>query len=343
MYRSGEAHDALNATFALIKGAASELDISSMSDGRQKVVYSFLSLEWAFIADVDIESERYRMFGGLRFTVSSVAKILSRHKQYNGTLRYLDSDQDARLPTKFHERVRDPLASSEDATRPALECLSQRDAPSQDPLSTATGQWKELTGSFHMFWAMNVTHAASDGHIAPMAGMDDGYFYLMLMEGPFSRMSLAKLLLGLEDGSHIGQKRVQVIRTRAFTLHTDNPTDLLCVDGELFKGPDVQVCDLLTVQVACCVCMWGADCGFWLLLGIRWRCTAQWAALCVCPSGDRDRARRKEREGSRLSQYYHHQSTISNCQFICFAREKGLSNSAREGASSHVVCGLFAS
>lgn len=259
MHRSGEAPDALNATFALAKGAASELDVSSMSDGKQKVVYSFMSLEWAFIADVDIESERYRMFGGLRFTISSVAQILSRHKQYNGTLRYLDSEQDARPPTKFHERARDPLASTEAETRPALECLSQRDnAQTQtDPLSSssaATGEWKELSGSFHMFWAMNVTHAASDGYIAPMAAMDDGYFYIMLMEGVYSRMSLVKLLLGLEDGSHIDQKRVQVIRTRAFSLHTDNPTDLLCVDGELFKGPDVQVCLSETVAVMyCCV------------------------------------------------------------------------------------------
>lgn len=328
MYRSGEAPDALNATFALAKGAASELDISSMSDGRQKVVYSFLSLEWAFIADVDIESERYRMFGGLRFTMSSVAKILSRHKQYNGTLRYLDSDQDARPPTKFHERTRDPLASNEeDVTRPALECLSQRDAQiqSQDPLLAATGQWKELSGSFHMFWAMNVTHAASDGHIAPMAGMDDGYFYLMLMEGPFSRVSLAKLLLGLEDGSHIGQKRVQVIRTRAFTLHTDNPTDLLCVDGELFKGPDIQVSLSVSHAKACanycmslqedCVCV--AVC--------RWRCIAQWVASCACPSEDRDRAR-SERESRLRIIIIPHQQTISNYQFICLHAKEWLSH-----------------
>jgi hypothetical protein len=201
---------------------------------------------------VDIESERYRFFGGIRFTIASVAKILSRRKQYNGTLRYLSSEADARPPAKYHECARDPLVSKEEEVRPALDCLSQQQKfqsqqPNQDPLlaaagtGTAAGEWKEITGSFHMFWGMNVSHAASDGYIAPMASMDDGYYYLMFMEGPYSRLSVVKMLMGFEDGSHIGQKRVQLIRTRAFTLHTENPADLLCVDGELFHGPDVQV------------------------------------------------------------------------------------------------------
>ncbi|KAF1325101.1 Sphingosine kinase, partial [Globisporangium splendens] len=235
LHRSGERLDALNAAYALAKGSASELDLATVVNGKQDVVYSFLSLEWAFIADVDIESERYRMFGGMRFTISSIAKILSKHKRYSGTLRYLSSDSDAPgAPPKYHERL---WNQEEDASRPVLECL-----PAGDEKDLSSSQWREISGQFHMFWGMNVSHAASDGHIAPNTPIDDGYYYLMLMEGSFSRMALTKMLLGLDDGSHIGQKQVQLIRTRAFTLHVGNPTDLLCVDGELFDGPDVQVC-----------------------------------------------------------------------------------------------------
>uniref|UniRef100_K3WTL0 DAGKc domain-containing protein n=1 Tax=Globisporangium ultimum (strain ATCC 200006 / CBS 805.95 / DAOM BR144) TaxID=431595 RepID=K3WTL0_GLOUD len=234
LHRSGERLDALNAAYALAKGSASELDLATVMNGKQDVVYSFLSLEWAFIADVDIESERYRMFGGMRFTISSVAKLLARHKRYSGTLRYLSSDFDVPgAPPKYHERL---SHQEEGASRPALECL-----PVVDEKDSSPSQWREVSGQFHMFWGMNVSHASSDGHIAPNAPIDDGYYYLMLMDGSFSRMSLTKMLLGLDDGSHIGQKQVQLIRTRAFTLHVDNPADRLCVDGELFDGPEVKV------------------------------------------------------------------------------------------------------
>lgn len=257
LHRSGERTDPLNAAFALAKGSASELDLATVMNGKQDVMYSFLSVEWAFIADVDIESERYRMFGGLRFTISTIAKMLSKHKRYSGTLRYLSSESDADVPLKYHERLSDPLTSDEgDATtRPALDCLSQ-----QQEDSLQEQQWNEISGQFHMFWGMNVSHAASDAHVAPKAPIDDGYYYLMVaVEGSFSRVSLTKLLLGLDDGSHIGQKQVQLIRTRAFTLHVDNPSDLLCVDGELFEGPDLKV--------RACV----AVVGWHFVLGVRMR------------------------------------------------------------------------
>ena len=45
-------------------------------------IYSFLSVTWAIIADVDIESERYRGLGGARFTVGALARILSKNFTY---------------------------------------------------------------------------------------------------------------------------------------------------------------------------------------------------------------------------------------------------------------------
>lgn len=231
--------EALNAAFALAKGSAGELDVSSVHNTKNEVMYSFLSVEWAFIADVDIDSERFRMFGGLRFAISTVAKLLSRRQLYTGTLQYLSSESDVHAPAKFHEISRDSItASKEGETRPALECCESRQPIRKEQ---EAGEWKEISGAFHVFWAMNVSHAASDGHIAPGAAMDDGYCYLMFMEGAFSRMDLLKMLMGLETGTHVSNAQVQLIRTRAFTLSTDNPSDRLCVDGELFAGPQLQV------------------------------------------------------------------------------------------------------
>ncbi|KAF4316557.1 hypothetical protein G195_009858, partial [Phytophthora kernoviae 00238/432] len=124
---------------------------------------------------------------------------------------------------------------SEATASPVSVCLEKTDADEGD-------KWEEMDGPFYMFWGMNVSHAAADAHIAPPADINDGYFHLMLVSGAdFSRMGLAKLMMGIEDGSHLDMERVQLIRTRAFTVRASGKDDLLCVDGELFPGPEVKV------------------------------------------------------------------------------------------------------
>lgn len=266
----------LNAAFALVKGSVTELDITSVRNTQGEAMYSFLSLEWAFIADVDLDSEKYRAFGGARFAISTLMKLLWRRQQYNGTLRYLSSDADTQPPTKYHDAPRDATTTvlKEAETRPALAyCEAQHPVTKSTAHgSHASGEWKEISGPFHMFWAMSVSHAASDGHIAPGAAMGDGYYYLMFMAGPFSRMNHLRMLMGLDAGSHVGKPQVQLIRTRAFTLHTDNAADRLCVDGEQFAGPQLQVrrgyCHLSNLQERSLMReLLTRGCCFWLLVG----------------------------------------------------------------------------
>lgn len=50
-----------------------------------QVIYSFLSIGWGFIADIDIESERLRMLGSPRFTIWSIARLIGKIVQYHKT------------------------------------------------------------------------------------------------------------------------------------------------------------------------------------------------------------------------------------------------------------------
>lgn len=66
-------------------------------------MYSFLSVGWGFISDIDIESERLRAIGGQRFTVWSVARLLDL-RTYKGKLWYLpvgENVQISALPQAF--------------------------------------------------------------------------------------------------------------------------------------------------------------------------------------------------------------------------------------------------
>ncbi|KAJ8561616.1 hypothetical protein ON010_g8064 [Phytophthora cinnamomi] len=233
--RASERFEALNAAYSLAKGQIQELDLFTATNGDGKIMHGFLSLEWAFIADMDIKSERYRFFGDMRFLIASTLQIFGfGQTNFPGRLRYLVSKDDEPLPAKYH----DTFSSTETTAKPKCVCLEKE----KETGGEKSEEWEEMEGPFYMFWSMNVSHAAADAHIAPPADISDGYFYLMLVSGEsYSRMGLAKLMMGIEDGSHLDADRVQLIRTRAFTIHASNASDLMCVDGELFPGPEVKI------------------------------------------------------------------------------------------------------
>jgi sphingosine kinase len=65
-------------SFNLIRATPKPMDLTRFQLADKSIVHSFLCLEWAIIADVDLESEKYRFLGGLRFAVGAIKRILSR-------------------------------------------------------------------------------------------------------------------------------------------------------------------------------------------------------------------------------------------------------------------------
>lgn len=198
----------INSAFVLAKGLPQDIDIATVRNGQNETMYSFLSMEYAMIADVDIESEKLRAMGGLRFTITFGQHILFMRREYHGTLWYLDDgeedggDDETKLmsdPPKYFD-VHDP----ESAELPKLDLIE----------STDRSRWKEIKSSFYMLWAMNMTHAASDALIAPPAKLDDGYHYIMIMDACHPRKDLLAMLLQIETGKHIEKPYVKLIRTR---------------------------------------------------------------------------------------------------------------------------------
>ena len=65
-------------TFNMSKSVAVPVDlVVYQTAGNAKPIYSFLSFEWALIADLDLESEKYRFMGNLRFAFGAVKRVIS--------------------------------------------------------------------------------------------------------------------------------------------------------------------------------------------------------------------------------------------------------------------------
>ncbi|TSL82555.1 Sphingosine kinase 2 [Bagarius yarrelli] len=93
----------INCCFLLCRGGVRPMDLvsvttspssssaSSNQNGQPlppKRLFSFLSVAWGFVSDVDIESERYRGLGSARFTLGTLVRLASL-RSYKGRLSYL--------------------------------------------------------------------------------------------------------------------------------------------------------------------------------------------------------------------------------------------------------------
>ncbi|KAM6940072.1 sphingosine kinase 1-like [Xenentodon cancila] len=83
----------VNCGFLLCKGLVSHMDLVSVHLSSSPRLFSFLSLAWGFVADVDIESEKYRHVGAARFTVGTLVRLASL-RVYKGKLAYLPAARD---------------------------------------------------------------------------------------------------------------------------------------------------------------------------------------------------------------------------------------------------------
>ena len=85
---SGEKIGPLNAAYLIANGHRRKIDLNEYeAEYESKPLYSFLSMTWSFIADVDINSEVLRCLGTARLEVYGAYR-LAFLKNYIGDFSY---------------------------------------------------------------------------------------------------------------------------------------------------------------------------------------------------------------------------------------------------------------
>lgn len=213
-------NDPVSAAFAVARGRTEDLDLWNVTSMVNSAVgpsaVGCLSLTYGFIADLDLESEKWRCLGGARFTAGAIVRTIFLRK-YTARLSY--------LPIETYDIE---SASGTQSIPPIDKALPET--------------WKTLSGKFILVWALNVTHGASDAIAAPAQKLKSGVIDLLIVRD-HSRFKLAKGLLGLETGEHINHEAFETLRVRAFRLEpdVDEVTGPIVVDGEDFSVDAVQV------------------------------------------------------------------------------------------------------
>ena len=85
-------------------------------------------------------------------------------------------------------------------------------------------------------WACNVTHMSPTDWAAPEAEFDSGVLDVLVLTGG-SKLSTLKMFLDIEEGKHLKEKSLKLLKVKAFRLfpepRTSSKPGLLDVDGEL--------------------------------------------------------------------------------------------------------------
>ncbi|CAL9700454.1 unnamed protein product [Knipowitschia caucasica] len=255
----------LSCGFLLCKGLVSRMDLVSIHLSSGARVFSFLSLAWGFVADVDIESEKYRHVGAARFTVGTLVRIASL-RTYRGRLAYLPAALDNcndqnNLQTSWpvsnlysfkngcsiselnschsnnsnnrEENIRHSNLSGPGPTDSLLPPLDQ-------PVSS---NWVVVPEEeFVLMLAMYQSHLAEDLFAAPDSTLEDGLIHLTYVKAGISRTALLRLFLSMEKGAHLTSNCPHLFHTkvRALRLEPQSPKGIITVDGEAVEYGPVQ-------------------------------------------------------------------------------------------------------
>lgn len=212
--------------------------------------FSFLSLEWALAADIDIESESLRFLGAARFDVYGFIRLLWLRK-YRGRFSYLPP------PSSLSSEIQGSGAGASPSPH-ALSGFSREGGkgwgageaeipdsstslptlnhlrPFDHPIPPT---WTTVQGTFSLLWAANTSHQSVGVSVSPAAHHSDGTWTVILMKD-VSVCTAARALLSLDMvGSTAKVPGVESFKCVAWRLEPE-------VDGEVggagpksHKGP----------------------------------------------------------------------------------------------------------
>ncbi|XP_049416969.1 sphingosine kinase 1 [Epinephelus fuscoguttatus] len=122
----------LSCGFMLCKGLVVSMDLVSIHLSSRQRLFSFLSLAWGFVADVDIESEKYRHVGAIRFLMGTLVRLASL-RVYQGRLAYLPVKETPKHPKGSIKANHPPSTPQRPSLCSSLPCrLLPNSSPNQN-------------------------------------------------------------------------------------------------------------------------------------------------------------------------------------------------------------------
>ncbi|CAL9693796.1 unnamed protein product [Knipowitschia caucasica] len=262
----------LSCGFMLCKGLVGSMDLVSVQLSSRQRLFSFLSIAWGFVADVDVDSEKYRHVGPIRFLMGTLVRLATL-RVYQGRLMFLPVDETSKtqkrnstpaslcssLPCRVipkspnqNSLLRCSSTNSNQNTLSETSIETQSDGKTKvrllDSLLPSLDQpvpesWTVVKEEdFVLVLAIYQSHLAEDLWTVPGAMADDGVIHLFYVTGGISRPALLRLFLAMEKGAHLecGCPYLLYEKVKAFRLEPLTPQGMIAVDGETVEYGPIQ-------------------------------------------------------------------------------------------------------
>lgn len=162
---------------SIIKSDLVKLTYGNQQSNRS-TIWSFLSIGWGLLADIDIDSEWLRRLGEFRFTFYGVLRSVTARSR-RGQLSY---------------------------------------KPISDGTGTETDDWVHLEDKFACLYAVHQSHVSRVTKFAPGSKLTDQIIYLTFIRGKLSICRAVEFMLAIKDGSHEKLSYVTVLPVTKFTF-----------------------------------------------------------------------------------------------------------------------------
>ncbi|KAJ3033346.1 hypothetical protein HDV00_006480 [Rhizophlyctis rosea] len=245
------------AALAVIQGETRPMDVFSVTQNGV-VTYSHLQVMWALLADLDIESDRYRWLGSERFTLAAIIRLI-KLRTYRGNLYYLPvnstgqsgtlisdhsdsatdmnglAKRDGFAPPMSAEHTRLSLATSDTQLLPLSSAtpvtIPPETTPNHGPARIYTApnsppytSWpSRLNCPFTFFVATNLPWISADFLTSPQTRLNDGALNLIWSE-TMSRWQGLQSVLDQGSGAYLKFDFVRSEMVKAFVLEPEGWT-----------------------------------------------------------------------------------------------------------------------
>uniref|UniRef100_A0A1J3GG48 sphingosine kinase n=2 Tax=Noccaea caerulescens TaxID=107243 RepID=A0A1J3GG48_NOCCA len=164
---------ASSATISIIRGHKRSVDVATIKQGTTKF-FSVLMLAWGLVADIDIESEKFRWMGSARIDFYALQRIICL-RQYNGRVLFI------------------PAPGFESFGLLVSNSLYKEPPPVGDKVLGYQGpdaklehmEWREINGPFVSVWLHNVPWGAENTLAAPDAKVTYIFLKFQTIKTPF--------------------------------------------------------------------------------------------------------------------------------------------------------------
>ncbi|XP_028795382.1 sphingosine kinase 1 isoform X2 [Neltuma alba] len=248
----GDPCTAANAVLSIIRGHKRSLDVTTIKQGETRF-FSVLMLAWGLVADIDIESEKYRWMGSARFGFYALNRILHL-RQYSGCISFVPAPgfEACGEPTSYNGKStgKDNNHDLKEAEYIKLQSSCYRGPD----INLENLNWRAIDGPFVSVWLHNVPWGSQDALAAPDAKLSDGCLDLILVKR-CPKLALLSLMSELGSGNHVKSPYVMYLKVKALILEPGpriaraDKEGIIDADGEvLARGKGTHKCDNMTLM-----------------------------------------------------------------------------------------------